>query len=357
MQPISLKTRSSQARTRSGIIATAVVIPLAAFSISCSSTPGQAISDAGADVALINPSFAWSPAAPCPTPRFEANGVFVAEELWVMGGFVSKQLDVTNAVDIYDPATDAWRVGPALPAAQTHMGVVNVGDDVLVVGGFRGTFASARAPAVADVWRWRGINAVWSPGPSLPKATAAFAWGLVGSVLHIAGGLGADGGTDTSAHLVWDLAGADAWVGAPPLPNPRNHGGGAVVDGLFYAIAGRHDWNEAAGDQMDVNAFDPSTGLWSPRAPIPIARSEIGASTSAMFDGRILVVGGSLASIRPSADVLIYDPSVDMWSRLPALPEPRKGTVAVRVGPRIVVTTGSPTSIDPSGTTWVGCCL
>ena len=345
---------------RSAILTAATaVIMAAAFApcLSCSSASVQQASDGGPDVTLIDPSFAWSPAAPCPTPRFEANGVLVGGELWVMGGFVSAALDVTNGVDIYDPATDAWRAGPDLPGAQTHVGVVGVGNDVVVVGGFRGKFGSARAPAAAEVWRWRSLDGLWSPGPSLPKASAAFAWGLIGSVLHIAGGLGADGGTDTSAHLIWDLAGAEAWVVAPPLPNPRNHGGGAVVDGLFYALAGRHAWNETAGDQTDVNAFDPSTGLWKARAPIPIARSEIAASTSAMSDGRILVVGGSLAGIRPSADVLIYDPGVDTWARLPALPEPRKGTVAVRVGPRIVVTTGSPTSVDPSGTTWVGCCL
>jgi hypothetical protein len=59
----------------------------------------------------------------------------------------------------------------------------------------------------------------------------------------------------------------------------------------------------------------------------------------------------------PSADVLIYDPTLNAWSRLPSLPQPRKGAVATRIGPRIVVTTGSPTSIDPSATTWIGCCL
>jgi hypothetical protein len=70
-----------------------------------------------------------------------------------------------------------------------------------------------------------------------------------------------------------------------------------------------------------------------------------------------LVIGGSLNGIMPSDDVFIYDPAQDAWSTLPKLPEKRKGAVAVQIGRRVVVTTGSPTSSDPAATTFVGCCL
>ena len=90
---------------------------------------------------------------------------------------------------------------------------------------------------------------------------------------------------------------------------------------------------------------------------MPGARSEIGASTVTMPDGRLLVVGGSIVDKQPSNDVLVYDPRLDEWSALPPLPEPRKGVVAARVGEKIIVTTGSPMSTEPSATTWVGCCL
>jgi hypothetical protein len=168
-----------------------------------------------------------------------------------------------------------------------------------------------------------------------------------------------DGQTDTGMHLVWDVTGAGPWVEEAPLPNPRNHGGGATLGGLFYAIAGRHGWNETGGDDAEVDVFDPAAGTWETRAPILTARSEIPASTSAMADGRILVVGGSIegSSPTPSADVLIYDPAADAWTHLPSLPQPRKGAVAARFDTRIVVTTGSPTSTDPSATTWIGCCF
>jgi N-acetylneuraminic acid mutarotase len=337
--------------------------PAAPVAPVCASGVGTGTADAadsrsdGGEAGWPGSGFVWTVAAPAPIARFEANGVVVDDELWVLGGFTSADLQVTGSVDIYDPTADAWRPGPALPGAQTHIAVVTLGGDVIVGGGFVGAFTGARPPTTDAVWRWGATTGMWSAGPALPAPGAAFAWALLGTAFHVAGGLAADGSSDSNAHSVWDLAGAAMWTTAAPLPESRNHGGGAASGGLFYAIAGRHGWNESSGDVADVDAFDPVTGSWTSRAPIPLARSEIGAATTTTADGRIVVVGGSISGAVPSADVLVYDPAVDAWCALPSLPEARKGTVAARIGSVIVVTGGSPTSVDPSATTFVGCCV
>jgi N-acetylneuraminic acid mutarotase len=323
----------------------------ATLSLACSANDPPASTpqaDAGAP-------FTWTAASACPLPRFEALGVVVDGELWVMGGFLSTKLDVTKRIDIYDPKSDAWRVGPDLPGAETHAGVVNVQGGFMLVGGFLGNVLDR--VTTAGVWRWNTASATWSAGPDLPSARAAVAAALTGTELHAAGGLAADGNSDSAEHVVLDLAGSGGWTSAAALPIPRNHGGGAASGGLFFAVAGRHGWDEVEGDSAALDAFDPVTGGWQERAALPLARSEIGASTLAMDDGRILVVGGSIPGKHPSDDVLVYDPKHDTWSALPPLPEPRKGAVAARLGTKVVVTTGSPTSTDPSATTFVGCCL
>jgi hypothetical protein len=86
-------------------------------------------------------------------------------------------------------------------------------------------------------------------------------------------------------------------------------------------------------------------------------RSEIGAATVSLSDERLLVVGGSVTGKLPSDDVLLYDPQLDSWSTLPSLPLPLKGVVAARIGKKVIVTTGSPTSTDPTDKTYIGCCL
>ena len=100
------------------------------------------------------------------------------------------------------------------PGAETHIGVATVGRDIIVVGGFSGTFSNGpRPPDIADVWRWSAADGAWNPGPPLPSARAAFACGLVGNQLHIAGGLGPDGASDAPEHFVWDITAAPGVVG------------------------------------------------------------------------------------------------------------------------------------------------
>ncbi len=325
---------------------------LTALALGCSSPDETA---ANADSPPDVRTFAWSAAAPCPVPRFEAMVAVVDGQVWVMGGFLSSALDVTNRIDIYDPSSDSWKLGPELPGAQTHAGVVTAGDDIVIAGGFVGNVLDR--VTTAGVWRWNANDASFSAGPDLPSPRAGVAMALAGNQVHVAGGLAADGNTDSGDHVVWDLAGAAAWTSAPSLANARNHGGGAAAGGLFYVVAGRHGWDEIRGDDPALDAFDPASGSWQARAPMPLERSEIGAATLVMPDGRVLVIGGSVPGKLPSADVLVYEPTADTWSALPSLPEPRKGVAAARVGPKVIVTTGSPTSTDPSATTYVGCCL
>jgi len=300
-------------------------------------------------------AFTWQEVTPCPVPRFEASGVVVDEELWVMGGFLSSALDVTKRIDIYDPRTDSWRLGPELPGAETHAGVVSLGRDFVLVGGFEGNVLDRLT--TAGVWRWNATSASWSAGPDLPSPRAAVFAALIGNDLHAAGGLAIDGNTDLSEHVVWNITGANAWTAAPQLANARNHGGGAASGGKFFAISGRHGWDEVSGDDPALDAFEPATNSWTGRAPMSEPRSEIGSATVTLADGRLVTVGGSITGKVPSADVLVYDPSSDRWSSLPALPIPLKGVIAARLGNQLIVTTGSPTSTDPTDKTYVGCCL
>src|SRR6478736_1082372 len=316
---------------------------------------GGSVGGAGTGGAGGNP-FSWTEVKPCPVPRFEASGVVVDDELWVMGGFLSSALDVTKRIDIYDPRTDSWRLGSELPGAETHAGVVSLtAHDFVMIGGFQGNVLDR--VTTAGVWRWTGASSAWNSLPDLPSPRAAVFAALVGKELHAAGGLAVDGNTDTGEHDVLSLDGAAAWSTAAMLANPRNHGGGSASGGKFYAISGRHGWDEVAGDDPALDAFDPATNSWTARAPMSKPRSEIGSATLTLSDGRLVTVAGSITGKHPSSDVLVYDPQKDSWSSLPSLPIPLKGVVAVRIGDKLIVTTGSPTSTDPTDKTYVGCCL
>ena len=119
------------------------VLALTAIGVGCSPAPkASEVCGAGAHAGETTASFSWTKGRDCPLARFEASGVVAGGELWVMGGVTSARLDVTRRIDIYAPATDAWRPGPDLPGAETHMAVVAIGDDVIVAGGFPGQLST-----------------------------------------------------------------------------------------------------------------------------------------------------------------------------------------------------------------------
>ena len=320
------------------------------------SQPPAADDDAGVQPPKDTPrELTWQRASDCPVARFEAGGILFKGELWVLGGFVTESLEVSRRVDIYDPERDSWRRGPNLPGAETHFGIVADGDELLVFGGLDKMMGGG---PTAAVWRLPSGSMEWKAESALPAQRAAFAWAMIGDKLYIAGGLAADNNSDLPDHSVRDLAAAmPSWQMLAGLPDPRNHGGGVESGGKFYAVAGRHNWDENAGHTTSLHVFDPTRATWQPLAAMPIARSEISSATFTTSDGRIITVGGSTAGVKPSRDVLEYDPARDRWRALTELPEPRKGAVAVRVGKKVVVTTGSPTGTDPVATTFVGCCV
>jgi hypothetical protein len=296
-------------------------------------------------------TFSWRTGAPCPLPRFEAMGAVLDGKLAVMGGFTSNTFALTSRVDTYDPLTDSWGRRADLPGAQTHVGIAVAGETMYAVGGL----LNFPLTPWGETWVLDVRSDTYSPGPPLPESRSAMVLALAGRTLFAFGGLGPDGATDATDAFAWDLSGA-AWRPAPPMPNPRNHLGGVAVSTRIYAIAGRHGWDETAGDQASVDVYDSSTSSWNALTDIPLARSEIAAAT--FSDGnRIVVVGGSISGVHPTDSVAVYDIPSNTWRSLPPLPQPRKGAVAALIGHTVIVTTGSPTSVDPDGTTYLGCCL
>jgi N-acetylneuraminic acid mutarotase len=120
----------------------------------------------------------------------------------------------------------------------------------------------------------------------------------------------------------------DAWtIDLAPLPAPRDHLTGQASLGLLYAIGGRA--GGISGTTARVDAYDPATDAWSPRAPMPTAR---GGMASGVVDGAIVVVGGEGNPAAPSGvfpEVERYDPATDAWQELPPMPRPRHGMAAV----------------------------
>jgi hypothetical protein len=99
---------------------------------------------------------------------------------------------------------------------------------------------------------------------------------------------------------------ADTWTPKAPMPTARSNACAGVIGGIIY-VAGR-------GNALStVEAYDPRTNTWTTKAPMPTGR--LGAAAG-VIDGILYVAGGH--STGPGARLLnvveAYDPQSDTWS-------------------------------------------
>lgn len=263
-------------------------------------------------------------------PRQETGVVALGDRVVVVGGFTLAE--VVGTVEAYEPASGTWSAMPPVPEPLHHANVAVV-DGLLYVTGY---LTGGQFEESGGVWIYDPAASTWSPGTPMPAGTerGSSAVGVIGSRIFVAGGYRRGAVADVSAY---DTR-ADAWEVLPPLPAPRDHLVGGVVDGVLYAIGGR-----ALGftDFQDpVLSFDPTLGQWCARSAMPTPRA---GSAAAVLDGRIVIAGGE-GSGSPTgvfADVDAYDPATDTWTLLTPMATPRHGTGAAVVSGALVVPGGA----------------
>lgn len=302
--------------------------------LSGSSTGGSTPSSTG--IAKIT----WSTRASSPVPMDDVMGVTANGKLYLLGGMGSS--GPVRRSDRYDPVNNRWERLPDLPERLTHAQPVVDGQYIYLVGGYVGTGNGwEQVWATRHVWRFDTVNLKWSAMPSLPVARGGGAAAIVGRKIHFFGGVDVNR-ADKSDHFILDLANTGAgWKVASAMPNARSHHAAAVMNGKIYLIGGQKGYDGNATLQSSVNVYDPSTARWSTAASLPAPRSHIICSTF-VLNGRIVAIGGDVYSPgNRSADVLAYNPSANVWSKVSSLPSARLAAVAGAIGGKIYVASGS----------------
>ena len=129
--------------------------------------------------------------------------------------------------------------------------------------------------------------------------------------VHAVGGRGVDNTFTVGTHEVFDPA-TGQWSERAPLPQARDHMALVAIDGKLHAIGGRV--TNPASRVADHDIYDPKTNSWSSGPPLPTARSGL---ASASYQGMIVVLGGELPpDTFPNNEA--YDPKSNAWRTLGA---------------------------------------
>ena len=110
-----------------------------------------------------------------------------------------------------------------------------------------------------------------------------------------------------------------------PSPEPRCGFAMAEAYGKLYLFGGVDEAGRKAAATFE---YDPTTGVWSDRAPLPTPRRD---AAVANVDGDLYVIGGlrDLGFLEVvSGRTEVYDPVSDSWVRRRALPAPTFGSAA-----------------------------
>ncbi|HET7842359.1 MAG TPA: kelch repeat-containing protein [Terriglobia bacterium] len=124
------------------------------------------------------------------------------------------------------------------------------------------------------------------------------------------------------------LAQDGIWTTRAPLPTARLGASAATVNGKIYVVGGAGTSGTCGSRVGTLEVYDPATGSWSTRAPMPTPRD----STAAVAVGeRLYVIGGDNICLGMLSTVEVYDPITDTWTTKAPMPTPRSGLAAAVV--------------------------
>ena len=276
----------------------------------------------------------WAAAPALPLgPTQETAVVAISDKVYVLGGFTQANRIIT-AVQVFDPITCTWSMGPPLPKPIHHANAAVALGRIYVLGSLQ-TVSFAALP---DVWSWDPMTqTAWTTKAPMPAGTerGSAVTGVIDGKIYVAGGFRGGAVGDVT---MYDPA-ADTWTtGLPALPMARDHACGGVVDGKLYVLGGRQ--TNITSQSPIAYEFTPGTG-WVERAPMPTAR---GGTACGVIGNRIAVVGGEGNSSDPSGvfpQAELYDATANTWTTLAPMPSPRHGMGAAVVGGRMYIPGGA----------------
>jgi uncharacterized protein (TIGR03437 family) len=253
----------------------------------------------------------WGDRAPLLEANSEMSVAYLNGKVYVLGGYPASRVTV-RTVQVYDIATDTWRLTTQLPVGVNHSMPAVVGGKIYLIGGQ----TDANAAYVNVVQEYDPATETWRMRAPMPTARGGGAATVLDGKIYVAGARpprGAD-------FAVYDPA-KDEWATLPDLPTQRNHLGTVTVGGKIYVVGGRFEGGFTSTQSDAIEFYDPRTSTWAAGAPMPKPRGGINVAEAY---GCIHVFGGEFAT-GVHAEHDMYNPVTNQWSHVGHLPTPIHG--------------------------------
>jgi hypothetical protein len=293
------------------------------------------------------------PSGPMATARYRhVSAPLDGGRALVAGGFFENSGLATATAEIYNPDTNTFTATGSLGTARVYAGAATLMDwRVLVVGGATANQSPPAPLATAEIfdpaagtWTATGtMNAarqspvalrlasglvlviggdstqstcelfdpatgLFTPTGSLLGPRVDFAASALddGRVLVVGGQPSTDLPALASAEI-WDPS-TGTWAATGSMATARSRTTATKLsNGKVLVVAGMTG-TSASSATASAELFDPATGSFTPAGSLANARSDHTAAAS-VFDGSVIVAGGTLATFFPTASIERYSPT------------------------------------------------
>ena len=241
--------------------------------------------------------------------------------IYLVGGF-EEDLGPTKTLRAYNPLLDSWcEVASMISERYAHATAV-LGGMLYVMGGCDIELDDV-SRAEAEMYdpgadRWQAL-------PSMLTPREFFAAAAVAGKIYAIGGTNGAADIPSDAVEAYDpyTVEAQAWTRVASLPVARSHHTATVVGGKIYVLGGAKPYSEDDSDNDDrcAHVYDPAVDSWQQLAAMPTVRF---SHSAAVLHGKIYVTGGQLSSTANYTDAVeVYDPAADTWTKLASLSQRR----------------------------------
>jgi len=277
----------------------------------------------------------WETNVSMPLPLDEVACGIIGRRLYVVGGGNSATL-------AFDLSAGRWtNLNAPRPFAGNHHAAEAFNGKLYLFGGL-GASSGGR------VQIYDPATNSWSLGAAMPFAAGSCASAVISNQIYVAGGI--VGTTTTNGLARYDPL-SNTWTNLASMPLGRNHTAAATDGRRFFIFGGRGGGNALANGSDTVQIYNPADNTWissSDPAPslAPLPQSRGGMGKAAFLNGDFYVMGGE-TSTGPGATpqrvynrVDIYNPAANTWRLGTPMLTARHGIYPVLDGIRIYVAAG-----------------
>lgn len=194
----------------------------------------------------------------------------------------------------YNPTTNAWATIATMPVALWQAKALTAANGLIYV--FGGWNYDINAMPGNNVQIYNPATNTWSVGAAMPAAVMGMAAAMdAAGLMHTYGGNGPDPYPVLTSHYIYNPT-TNSWTTGPSLPNPgRGYTSGTRgADGYLYIVGGDSDIAQNMGTfYSNVDYYNTSTSTWSSGTALPLPLTELGTVAA----GDYLYTLGGLAGV------------------------------------------------------------